>query len=127
MGRVLVITVVLLGLQAPTAPKKGGNPEAAKLKSPVASSAESISAGRRVYSKLCTRCHGAQGKGDGGAAGAVPSDLSTGQWQYGGTDGEIFSVIHDGTSKDMEGYAARISDAEIWNVVNFLRTFAPKP
>jgi len=33
-------------------------------------------------------------------------------------------VIHDGVSADMEGYAQRMSDAEIWNVVNYLRTFA---
>src|SRR5436309_15228283 len=96
--------------QPPTAPKKGGNPEAAKIKDPVVSSPESITAGRRVYQRLCTRCHGSQGKGDGGAAGAVPSDLSDAQWDYGGSDGEIFSSIHDGTSADMEGYAARISD-----------------
>ena len=124
MGRIVAITVIVFALQAPTAPKKGGNPEAAKIKSPVPSSPESIAAGRRVYQRLCTRCHGAQGKGDGGAAGAVPSDLSDAQWDYGGSDGEIFSVIHDGTSNDMEGYASRISDTDIWNVVNFLRTFA---
>jgi mono/diheme cytochrome c family protein len=30
----------------------------------------------------------------------------------------------DGTSADMDGYAARLSDAEIWNVVNYLRTLS---
>ena len=34
-------------------------------------------------------------------------------------------VIHDGVSIDMEGYAGRISDTDIWNVVNFLRSLTP--
>ena len=29
-------------------------------------------------------------------------------------DGEIFSAIHDGTSADMDGYAGRLSDTDIW-------------
>ena len=37
----------LVALQSPAAPKKGGNPEAAKIKNPVAATAESIAAGKR--------------------------------------------------------------------------------
>jgi mono/diheme cytochrome c family protein len=123
-SRVIVSLAVLFLTQSPTAPRKGGNPEAAKVKNPVEASAESKAAGRRVYQRMCTRCHGAQGKGDGGAAGPVPADLSDAQWDFGGSDGEIFASIHDGTSADMEGYANRLSDTDIWNVVNYLRTFA---
>jgi mono/diheme cytochrome c family protein len=127
-GRFLGMGLLILALaQAVPPPRKGGNSDAAKIKNPVAASPASAAAGRRIYQRLCVRCHGSQGKGDGGAAGAVPSDLSDAQWDYGGSDGEIFSVIHDGTSTDMEGYAARISDADIWNVVNYIRTFAGKP
>src|SRR6266511_1961986 len=56
--RFIGATIVIVALaQTPTAPKKGGNPEAAKIKNPVATSAESIAAGRRVYQRLCTRWH----------------------------------------------------------------------
>ena len=120
------IAVVAL-LQSPTAPKKGGNPEAARVKNPVAMSPESTAAGKRVYTRMCGRCHGAEGKGDGTAATAPVPDLSDGKWDYGGSDGEIFSVIHDGVSTDMDGYAARLSDTDIWNVVNFVRSVAAKP
>ena len=105
-------------------PRKGGNPDAAKIKNPVAAAAESTAGGRRMYVRLCVRCHGPEGKGDGeAAAGATPSDLTGTQWTYGSTDGELFSVIHDGTSVDMAGYAERMSDTDIWNVVNYIRTF----
>ena len=122
-----IIYATSLAGAAAQAPK-GGNPEAAKLKNPVEKTPESIAAGRKVYQRLCIRCHGQEGKGDGGAAGAVPpSDLTDSTWDHGSSDGEIFTTIHDGTSADMEGYAQRISDTDIWNVVNYIRTLgAPK-
>jgi cbb3-type cytochrome c oxidase subunit III len=113
-------------LQAPAAPKKGGNPEAATIRNPVAASAESASAGKRIYTRMCSRCHGPDGKGDGSAASAPVPDLTDAQWDYGGSDGEIFAVIHDGVSTDMDGYAARLSDTDIWNVVNFVKSAAAK-
>jgi Cytochrome C oxidase, cbb3-type, subunit III len=84
-----------------------------------------IDGGRPAHVRaLCVRCHGPEGKGDGeAAAGATPSDLTGTQWTHGSTDGELFSVIHDGTSADMAGYAERMSDTDIWNVVNYIRTF----
>jgi mono/diheme cytochrome c family protein len=109
---------------SPTAPRRGGNPEAAKVKNPVPSTPESVAAGRQAYARLCARCHGALGKGDGGGAGAggQPADLTDNVWDFGSSDGEIFSVIHDGTSADMEGYGERISDTEIWQLVNYIRS-----
>ena len=114
-------------LQSPTAPHKGGNPTAAKVKNPIAPTAESIAAGKRSYQHLCIRCHGPEGKGDGTATTKTePSDLTGTKWDYGNSDGEVFGVIHDGISVDMEPYSARIGDEEIWNLVNYLRTLRAK-
>jgi mono/diheme cytochrome c family protein len=112
----------------PTAPRLGGNPEAAKITNPVQPTAESIAAGKRTYQRLCLHCHGPAGKGDGGGAGAggQPADLTDDHWDYGSTDGEIFSVIREGTSADMQGYADPIGDAEIWKLVNYLRSIGPR-
>lgn len=127
IAHALLLILLVLGFQSPTAPRKGGNPEAARVKNPVAPTPESAVAGKRVYQRLCIRCHGASGKGDGEAAvGAEPADLTSGKWVFGSSDGEIFASIREGTSKDMEGYAERFSETDTWNVVNYVRSLAPK-
>jgi mono/diheme cytochrome c family protein len=118
-----VVSVAALAAQSATAPRKGGNPEAAKAKNPVAASADSIAAGKRTYLRMCGKCHGPEGKGDGEAAvGAQPADLTGAKLDYGSSDGEIYFAIHDGTSKDMEGYGERLQPNDIWNVVNYLKS-----
>jgi mono/diheme cytochrome c family protein len=119
----LLLLIVLTFFAQADAPKKGGNPDAAKVKNPVAATPESVASGKRIYQRLCTKCHGPEGKGDGEAAtGAQPSDLTAATLQYGASDGEMFSVLRHGTSRDMESYAERISDADTWNVINYVKT-----
>ncbi|OLB62116.1 MAG: hypothetical protein DMG04_15645 [Acidobacteria bacterium] len=127
LSHVVLAIGLLLALQAPAAPRKGGSPEAAKIKNPVAATPESLAAGKRVYQRLCIRCHGAEGKGDGEAAvGEQPSDL-TAKLQFGSSEGDMYSVIRRGTSKDMESYAERISETDTWNVINYVRSFGRRP
>ena len=112
------------GALTATTPKRGGNPNAATIVNPVAATPGSIAAGQKTYRLLCTRCHGPLGKGDGGGAGAggQPADFTDDAWDFGSSDGEIFAAIQQGTSADMESYAERISEPEIWNLVNYLRS-----
>jgi len=125
--RIWLSLIVVALLQAPATPKKGGSAEAASIKNPIAASPESAAAGNRVYTRMCGRGHWTEGRGDGTAATAPVPDLTDDTCDYGGSDGEIFSVIHDGVSADMDGYAARLSDTDIWNVVNFIRSVRAKP
>jgi mono/diheme cytochrome c family protein len=103
-----------------------GNPEGAKLKNPVASSPQSIAAGKAAFTKNCRFCHGNDAKGNGPMApqGTHPSDLTDAKWDRGSSDGEIFTVIRDGAGPkfDMKGYKGKMTDTEIWNVVNYLRS-----
>jgi mono/diheme cytochrome c family protein len=124
----VIVAVLSAASQSTTAPRRGGNPEAARVKNPVRDSSESVAAGRGTYTRLCVRCHGALGKGDGGGAGAggQPADLTDAVWDYGASDGEIFSVIRDGTSSDMEGYGERIDETAIWQLVHYIRSIGPK-
>src|SRR5689334_11800220 len=106
-----------------------GNAEAKKIKNPIPSDAASIEEGRKIYGRNCASCHGPGGKGDGSMAlgGSTPADLTDDKWDHGSSDGEIFVVIRDGVSADMEGYKDRLSEKQIWQVINYIRSLGPKP
>lgn len=109
---------------------RGGSAEARKAKNPVATSAASIAAGEQLYTKNCSFCHGPKALGDGPLApkGVKPASLVDDKWDYGSTDGEIFAVIMNGTDPKtaMMGVKGRLSDTDVWNIVNFLRSLGPK-
>ena len=108
--------------------------DANALRNPVPATSESVAAGAASYAKMCALCHGATGAGDGklaaanAAYGARPSDLTDDKWSHGSSDGEIFKVIRDGIEPDfnMPGFKGRLSDTEIWNVVNYVRSLGPR-
>src|SRR6185436_2723712 len=78
-----------------------GNPDAAKVKNPVPSNEESISAGKKTYVSKCASCHGSNGEGGPGndLIPAAPS-LVDAKWDHGSTDGEIFDSIKNGVAPD---------------------------
>src|SRR4030095_5239701 len=128
---ILILTLLVLGV-SPRARQGVKNPEAAALKNPVASTPESLGAGKRAYDTNCAACHGnlAQGAAKAGIAisiiaeqgGKQPPDLTDAQWDSGSTDGEIFSVVKKGVPPTMmAGWEGRLSDTEIWSIVNYLR------
>ena len=111
-----------------------GNPEAAKVKNPVAASPESIAAGKTTYATMCASCHGADAKGgivlsvieDKG--GTQPPDLTDDKWDHGASDGEVFAIVKNGVGPDffMAPWVGRISDTDMWNVINYLRSIGQK-
>lgn len=107
-----------------------GSPDARNVKNPVTSSAESVAIGQAVYQKNCLFCHGTEATGNGSMApkNTHPSDLTDAKWDYGSSDGEIFAVIRDGAAPDfkMKGYKGRMSDTDVWNIVNYLRSLGSK-
>jgi mono/diheme cytochrome c family protein len=111
-----------------------GDPEAAKIKNPVASSPESIAAGQKQFLALCAGCHGKDAKGgitisvieDRG--GNQPPDLTDDKWDHGSSDGEIFTVVKKGIGPDffMAPWDGRVSDEDIWNMVNYIKSLSQK-
>ncbi len=100
----------------------------ARRKNPVPATAESIAAGKVVYTKNCFACHGALGKGDGPAARDLdvkPRDLSSPEVQK-QSDGALFYMITEGR-KPMPSFAQSLTETQRWQVVNFIRTLAAKP
>jgi mono/diheme cytochrome c family protein len=129
-----VLALLLVGRAASTQ----GNPGAAALKNPVAATPQSLAAGKRAFDANCTACHGnkAQGAEKAGVVISIISemggkqapDLTDDKWDHGSTDGEIFTVTKKGVPPTMmAGWEGRISDTEIWNIVNYLRALAANP
>ncbi len=96
------------------------------LANPTEPTSDSVATGRQRYVFSCRPCHGNRGKGDGDMshAGGVPSDLTDKVWQHGASDGEIFLVIKEGVSADMQAYKSQIPDDDIWHLVNYIRSLA---
>jgi mono/diheme cytochrome c family protein len=94
------------------------------MKNPVAKGDASNKAGLAVYTKNCASCHGKAGLGDGVKARALkqfPGDFSKAEFQN-QTDGDHFYKTKTGRG-EMPKYEGKLTDDEIWNSVNYMRTF----
>jgi len=98
--------------------------EAAK-KNPVSASRISIAAGQKIYIARCASCHGPSGDGAGRAAlelNIQPANLVESRSQ---SDGALFWKITNG-KKPMPGYGTRLSEADRWSLINYIRTLAER-
>jgi mono/diheme cytochrome c family protein len=96
----------------------------AKMANPIKSDAESISAGKALWSLHCSSCHGKKGLGDGSKAAQLktqPQDMTLGSFQS-QSDGSLFYKTSEGRD-DMPSFKKKIPDQDdIWNLVNYVRT-----
>jgi mono/diheme cytochrome c family protein len=93
------------------------------MKNPIAMSDASSQAGQVLYMKTCAACHGKTGLGDGPKAKSlktVPTNFTKAESQN-QADGEHFYKTKTGRG-DMPKYEGKLSDDDIWNVVNYIRT-----
>lgn len=102
--------------------------DAVKLVNPTKPTAESLALGKKAYGTDCAMCHGKTGAGDGDLAADMkltlkdyrdPEALKT------MTDGEIYALIDKGKGQ-MSGEEGRMKPAQIWNVVNYVRSLSKK-
>jgi mono/diheme cytochrome c family protein len=121
-------SIVLLALAVyADSPAKLSREDAQKLKSPVAYSKKSIDRGRVIFMQNCTSCHGENGKAEGSLI-ADATDLTTPSlYKSGTTEGEIFHSIRDGAGDQMPAFKSQLGgEADIWNLVNFIRSLWPE-
>ena len=116
--------VMALAQEHPAEPHR--HPEGQALENPIEATRDSLATGRQRYVFMCRQCHGNRGQGDGDMshAGGVPSDFTDAVWQHGESDGEIFLVIEEGVTADMQPYADRLSDEDIWHLVNYVTSLS---
>jgi mono/diheme cytochrome c family protein len=93
------------------------------MKNPVKADAASNTAGKTLWDKNCASCHGKTGLGDGVKARTLethPGDFTKAAYQS-QTDGELFGKTKVGRD-EMPKYEGKLTDEDIWNIVNYSRT-----
>jgi mono/diheme cytochrome c family protein len=105
--------------------------DAANVQNSIPATPKSVADGSSLYNRNCASCHGKTGVGDGPASKQLtpaPSNLVDAEWKHGTSDGEIFTVIRSGIPKTpMKGFASKMTEHEIWDVINYLRSLGPQP
>lgn len=77
--------------------------------------------GQRQFQSKCTSCHGLDATGGEEADGP---DLTTGSFQHGSTDADLYEVIRNGVEGTSMRGLRRAEDQEIWQLVAYLRTLS---
>jgi len=95
-------------------------------RSPVAYTADSVVHGATLYRQHCASCHGPLGHGDGPVAASLtlrPPDL-TQHFSHHRPGDLLWWLKHGIAGTPMPGFGARVGDAGLWDVINFLHALA---
>lgn len=116
-------------------PAAAAEPEAAAPGAAVDLSAADVEAGKADYQLYCATCHGAAGAGDGPLAPTLdpkPAHHNDGSYMNPLSNEHLFKVIKEGgqavgKSAMMAPWGGTLSDAQIVDVIAFIRTLAVPP
>ena len=135
LAKALACSVLLVALLAPGCVSYGDKPAVLENVTPTPSNGlpvnpepgdvASATRGGLLFSQNCARCHGRGGEGDGPEGVNLPSrprDLTAPRLS-GLSDGEIFETISGGRGY-MPSWQSRLSESQIWDLVNYVRTLA---
>ncbi len=87
----------------------------------VGTRAQDVASGEKVYKAKCASCHGPDGKGETAAGKATKArDLCSADVKK-GTDAEWTEIVGKGKNK-MPAYDKKISDAEVKDVIAYMRS-----
>jgi mono/diheme cytochrome c family protein len=89
------------------------------------STSRTVSAGgdaRSVYNSKCATCHDRDGRARSAKARREHArDMTTGEWQDSVSDERIYNSISNGKGKHMPAFKKKLSDAQIDELVNYVR------
>lgn len=123
-----VLFFALLPQETPPTPDKPMPADAATLTNPVTPTAESQAHAKMMYGIDCAMCHGDNGNGKGDLVGDMHlslKDLRDPDTLKDVSDGQIYYIIKNGKGK-MPAEGDRAKDADLWNLVIFVRSLSKK-
>ena len=120
---------------APAAPAAPAADPAAPAAAPPGASVADAARGVTLYHSLCASCHGAKGAGDGPAGQSLnprPAHHNDGNYMNALSNEHLFKVIKEGgpsvgKSPMMAPWGGALSDAQIRDVIAYIRTLADPP
>ena len=77
-------------------------------------------AGKVLFDRKCAMCHGVDGVAKNMAAGSA--NLNDPEWQEANSVESIVTVITEGKGKKMKGYDGRLTEAEIKQIADYVKT-----
>jgi len=126
LGVPLIMVMVTFGVYYLIRPPIVENEQA----NPIPPNAESIAAGGSLYAINCVPCHGVSGSGDGPIGLTMnprPANLKQHAIPGVHTDAQLYEWVTNGfPGTRMPAFKTTLSDTDRWNLVNYIRTLAPK-
>lgn len=101
--------------------------ESPQLTNPVEATSESLTRGKSLYDKKCTKCHGDNGDGTGPSTQGISANpRKLWVWSDTGdaTDSYLFWFITNGRT-DMPPWGLVLSESDRWHLVNYIKTLKP--
>jgi cytochrome c2 len=85
-------------------------------------------AGRGIFQRICKSCHGSDGRGTTlrDQTPGVP-DFTSQVWQKRRSRPELTTTILEGKGTVMPAFRGKLNEAQIHDLVTYLRAFAPQP
>ena len=85
-------------------------------------------AGRGIFQRFCKSCHGSDGRGTT-LRDQTPSipDFTSQVWQQRRSPPELTTTILEGKGTVMPAFRGKLNEAQIRDLVTYLRAFAPQP
>jgi mono/diheme cytochrome c family protein len=99
--------------------------EAVKQQNPVKPSPESVACAKKSWTMDCEMCQGKGGDGKGDTAKEMKlamMDFTNPETLKDRTEGELIYIIKNGHN-DMPAEGPRVKTEEVWDVVNYVRSF----
>ncbi len=100
------------------------------LVNPITPNADSVARGKALFEANCVPCHGESGKGDGPVGLTLhprPADLTLHAVPGVHTDGQLYEWVTNGfPGSVMPAFSSRLTNDERWDLINYIRTLAPK-
>jgi mono/diheme cytochrome c family protein len=123
--KAVLVGIALLAFAGITMLGYAGGPSLKELN--VSKPERDVLSGRVIYSTICIRCHGIDGKGEGQLKFTPPVADLTSPAVQGKLDARLFKSVHDGKPNTAMGaWREALTDDEIWDALAYIRTLAPQ-